>query len=356
MVDGDSDVDSEGEMMRSGTGTGLDVIESISSARLLVATLYMPHYRLRMGGPFGVGMRTQMTTESLETLQHIVELTFGQHARSMRPIAAGTVNRTVRIELEDSREFILRIAPSPAEAAAGPSWLTANGLRREQSAIDLLGAIGHLLPVTVAHDFTRGSIGCDWVIQEIIPGVPLSSVESSLTSSARIDLWRQLGEVTSRIHDVTEPWFGPPSEGPRFPTWSDLILDDIAGFADDARRWNLATDSFDALADLVESARGHLNAVPPVLIHSDLSLDHVFVEQIRDDWRITGLIDLEFARFADPLSEGLLLDVLQREDEEARAYLEGYGGRPDSSPVRLEIATRLISAWAETDRARLAAG
>jgi aminoglycoside phosphotransferase len=309
-----------------------------------------------MGLPYGVGMRTEMTTESLESLQHIIELTFGQHARSLRRLPSGTVNQTVRIELEDSREFIMRVAPGPAEAAVGPSWMSTNGLRRERAAIALLDGIRHLLPVTMASDFTRGSLGRDWVIQEIVPGVPFPGNAAELASADRRDLWRQLGAATARIHAVRGAWFGPPSDGPRFPTWTALIRNDIAGFRRDAERWQLKIDAFDALANLVESSRVELDAVPPVLIHSDLSLDHVFVVEGGDGWRISGLIDLEFARFADPVSEGLLLEVLQRSDADADAFLDGYGGRPDISPARIEIATRLIAAWAETDRARLAAG
>jgi Ser/Thr protein kinase RdoA (MazF antagonist) len=297
-----------------------------------------------------------MTTDSLETLQHIVELTFGQHVRELRRLPSGTVNQTVRIELEDRREVIMRVAPGPAEAAAGPSWMTANGLRRERAAVALLDAIRHLLPVTVASDFSRGAMGRDWAIQAIVPGVPLSGIEASLADPDRRDLWRQLGEVTSRIHAVRGSWFGPPADGPRFLTWTALIRDDIAGFQRDAERWQLDSSAFDSLATLVDSARDELDAVPPVLIHSDLSLDHVFVVEGEDGWRISGLIDLEFARFADPLSEGLLLDRMQRPDEDTEAFFDGYGGRPAASPARIEIATRLIAAWAETDRARLAAG
>lgn len=276
-----------------------------------------------------------------DSLQALVESALGRSVETIAPVPHGSVNQVFRLAFATGEEAILRIAPAGADLTA--SWMTADGLRREQAAYALLEPIRHLLPRTIHADFTRETIDRDWVVQSVVPGAPWP------VSAVTMETWEQLGQMVRAIHAVAGTWFGPPSHGIRAPTWTALVRDDLAGFRADAARYGAEPPVFDAIDAFLDAHAATLDAVTPTLIHSDLALDHVFVRE----GRVSGLIDLEFARFADPLSEGLLLELLDRDDAASDAFFRGYGGRPEVDPVRLRLARLLVHAWSESDRLRL---
>lgn len=291
-----------------------------------------------------------------DKLQLIVRNVFGTRSEiaNAQWMTSGTINRTWLVDLAGGERVIVRIGPSDEKAAVGPSWLTSFGLRRERDAIRLLTSSIGVLPVTLAADFSRTLVDGDWVVQQVMPGRAWAGIIPSLNRETQQNLWRELGEIVRKIHKVPGSAFGPPSFGSTFPAWSDLVQSDLAGFLQDARRYGLPESTFGELRELVTRHEHELGAVPPRLIHSDLSLDHVFIDRIDHRWTISGLIDFEFARFADPISEGLLLGMLDRPDQdgERAAFLEGYGGRSDVSAIRLDVARLLNQAWRLTDEAR----
>jgi len=313
----------------------------------------MPHYKVRMSAAFGVGLHTGRTISVDETLHRELEEILGCTVIRSQRIDSGSINQAYRLDPKSGDTVMLRIAPSREQTSHLPSWLTHQGLRREQSAIARLTAITELLPITIAF---RQSTSDDWgdlVIQSVVPGMPASQVFPIMTTGQRLAYHRQLGDLTRKIHQVDAEWFGPLSHGAKYPTWTDLVLADCQGFLEDASRWNLPREPFDALIELVTESRLALGTVDGVLIHSDLVPDHVFVERRPGGWEISGLIDLEFARFADPVSEGLIFEMLQRSDPDSVAFKDGYDRNLEVSELRIDVARRLQSAWIATDRARL---
>ena len=292
----------------------------------------------------------------LGELQPILRQVFGPRPDIVDAsrMTSGTINRTWNVALSNNERVIVRIGPSDETAAAGPSWLTSFGLRREQDAIRLLESSIDLLPVTLASDFTRTVATGDWVVQEVMPGRAWSAIFPSLTLASQLDLWRQLGAIVSKIHAVAGDAFGPPSFGSTFSTWPELVRSDLAGLLSDARIYGVPDSPIEVLRDLVTRHDRELAPVRPCLIHSDLSLDHVFIDRIDDQWSVSGLIDFEFSRFADPISEGLLLGMLERPDQEPEreAFLGGYGLMSELSGIRLDVSRLLNQAWRLKDEAR----
>lgn len=298
-------------------------------------------------------------TLTLDQLTVIARRAFGDDAtvREAAPVGGGSVNEVWRLSVIGQPDAILRVAPSAEAAASGPSWLTDEGLRREQAVIALLPALADILPRSIAFDTTRTIVPRDWVVQSIVLGVPWSETDPSLTDTERLGLWRQMGAICRTIHEVRGPAFGPVHAAV-FATWADLLLDDARGLQDDARRFGIDAVPFDRLVEVMERHRVVLDRVTtPALIHSDLGPRHCFVEQDRlGGWRIVGLIDLEFARFADPLSESVieLFDLLPPDGRFRDAFWAGYG--PVDSPPGRDIRTALYSVislgWVATDLAR----
>ena len=65
----------------------------------------------------------------------------------------------------------------------------------------------------------------------------------------------------------------------------------------------------------------------PTLLHGDFHRDHIFVDKIKDEWKITGLIDFEFASSLAPEYDMLKLhrQGFFDEPELMKAFEEGYG-------------------------------
>ena len=291
-----------------------------------------------------------------DQIRSILNFAFGDAAAaSVRPLTGGSINSTFQVDLRDQSTVILRIAPSAAVAASGPSWLTPSGLRREQAVIALARpALGSLLPRTIASDFDHTLIDRDWIIQERMPGVPFSTVDTTLPSEERAAVWIELGQLTRRLHATTGACFGAPIAGPRFDRLSDLLRNDADGLLDDAGRFDLPTALFRRIRDRIDELEDIFDDNPgPRLVHSDLARSHVFVD--RDSpghYRVSGIIDLEFGRFADPRFERLITSFQwgNAPVEMKEAFFAGYGrhfGSPEDR-LCLRVYVALALAWSAT--------
>jgi Ser/Thr protein kinase RdoA (MazF antagonist) len=282
-----------------------------------------------------------VSEENIETVQH------------------GSINATFRIRQGREPSLYLRLAPSDAEVDAGPSWMTSHGLRQEQTAIRMMEPLAHLLPRTVHLDWSREVIDRDWVLQTEVRGTPWTDVGDEMTDEQSIDIWRQLGRLLRTMHGIIGAEFGPPVEGFGHQSWSDLVRWDVTGLLVDAQRFGLDADPFRRLTELVNHSTRVLDEVTdPRLIHSDLHPHHVFVDRnAAGAWEITGLIDLEYARFADPGSESIFVtrELEGGDDDAFAAFCEGYDCYPPSrhDRFRLDIYALTTLGWIATDLHRI---
>lgn len=250
----------------------------------------------------------------------------------------GTVNSTWQVTRGDDRLFV-RLAPTDAEAEAGPTWMTSLGLRREQIVFGMLEGLDDLLPKTVHADWSRAIIDRDWIVQTAVRGDSWASLRAQLSRDETIDVWEQLAELTKQIHAVRGQAFGPPEDVVGMTTWSGVVRWDATGFLVDAQRFGLDEEPFRRLCELVDASQKDLDLIDtPRLVHSDLGQRHIFIR--RDGLgrpRISGLIDMEFARFADPQSESVfVMQGLQPQpDVEFGVFLDVYGEDIEDRSFRL---------------------
>ncbi len=163
------------------------------------------------------------------------------------------------------------------------------------------------VPVTVAAGFRDRDRA--WLVQTLMPGEPLSVVMPALTEAQRHRLWAALGCMARDLHAVGGPWFGTPDGQHRYPDWPSMVRADAEGLLEDARRYGLDPRPFERTLEEIERHRDALREVRvPSVVHSDLDIRHVFVREGVDGWEITGVIDWEYARYADPHSESLLVE------------------------------------------------
>ncbi|MBA2277061.1 MAG: phosphotransferase [Chloroflexia bacterium] len=304
-------------------------------------------------GADGVRQRPLRSTD----IEAICRRAFGAgvHLDGVRALDGGTVNMTYRLDVAGEPACVLRVAPSPGVVERGPSWLSPLGLRREYALTPLLAPVAPLLPRTLAADFTRQLLDRDWVIQSIVAGTPWSELEDGLTADERADLWRQLGTLTRAIHAVEGDAFGAPDQ-PR-ATWFDVVREDLDGIQRDWWRFDLPhPEGVAELCRVVERNRTVLDAMgAPRLVHSDLDPRHVFVARGPDGrLRISGLIDHEYGRFADPASESMLV-WFAGESAAPAAFFETYGSPLDDETSRWRsLVYRAVAlGWATADAAHL---
>ena len=286
----------------------------------------------------------------------IVEFAFGGECDLLGvvPLPGGQVNSTGMLILDDGRRLVLRIAPDPARADEGPSWLSPFGLRRELAVVAAAPDLAPLLPTTVMHDFHGVVVNRDWVLQEVMPGVPLDSLLPSLDDETAATIWAEVGRFMRRLHDYGEQPFGPLVWGAQFDSWPDLLAHDLQGLQADAERYGLPREPFRRLGGAIERQAGMMAGVAPALIHSDLNPGHIFVTDDDEDGtlHLGGVIDLEYGRMADPLSEHLLASALTDTTGSLalRSIVAAYGKRDlnQAETVRIGIASALGAAWDAT--------
>ncbi len=295
----------------------------------------------------------QPETVTRHEIDRILRFAFGVHQLPIpaESMGGGSINSVFRIDLGESESFVLRVAPAATMAARGPGWLTPYGLRRELAVIDAASSLSEFLPITLAHDFDNAALDRDWVIQKMMPGVSLASVDQDLAPSSRATIWTELGGFTRRLHAISADRFGPPAWGPTFDRWSEQVAWDTASLIDDAVKFGIPAAPFERLAMAVERMAPLLDEVTtPALIHSDLARRHVFVKPADDGGvRLAGVIDLEFGRFADPLSEHLIDGFAWRNApvEMRSAFMRGYE-MDEFSPtedMRVRLYVALSIAW-----------
>ena len=164
--------------------------------------------------------------------------------------------------------------------------------------------------------------GWPYVLMGRIEGAPLRQAWPRVPATERLRLVRQIGRAVADLHAL------PPPDALRLD-WAAFIAEQTktAQARQAARglapRWRAQIPAF--LADVnipaAEPAR-------PVLLHTEVMLEHVLVRPAGNGWEATGLIDFEPAMVGDPGYElaSVGLFVSEGEPELLTAFLEAYGG------------------------------
>ncbi len=220
--------------------------------------------------------RQPLSSEHLARLRDALDpLATGVTAR---PLMGGIDTATYALRLERrgaTRELVVRVYRD-WEGDAGAA------VQRLHHVLATVAAVSTLAPRPILADATGALIGEPLIVMSFLPGAPQPP-------TGQDDAWaEQLATAMADFHAV--PLERLPKEFPRDGTPSKRlarILD-----RDPAVRDPL----WDKVASTLTAIAAHVEANPPVLIHSDFW----FGNTVWQEGRLTGIIDWDGARIADP--------------------------------------------------------
>lgn len=215
-------------------------------------------------------------------------------------------------------------APLVIKRACGPLYTT--WLEQEHRALVALAESELPLPEAIGWYCEPGpqtESTAAWLVMRRLPGEPLAEIFAKADEATRCALYRQLGELTARVHASSIPTALKPDDPRR---WFERVLERARNAP---RRWGQRIAArFDRDRD---------PDVPETLIHGDLTIDNVMVDQ----GALSGILDWGGAGPGDPRYDITL--ALSTEDDRplppkvTAAFLQGYASQSLPSALRTFI-------------------
>jgi hygromycin-B 7''-O-kinase len=181
-------------------------------------------------------------------------------------------------------------------------------------------ALAHITGLPVPELIAEGELeGWPYLVLSTVPGVPALEVWEGLDGAARSDVVRQIGELMRRLHELE-----PPASLP--DDWDRFVAERARGALEHH-------DAGEAWSGWIERRVAGLVETSPkrVLLHADITEDHVLLSEREGGWTITGLIDFGDARVGHPYYEFVapLAFYAFGHPELTRELLAGYGLEDD---------------------------
>lgn len=237
----------------------------------------------------------------------------------------GTINESYLLLMDNGRQWVCRVnvhdrdLDKIGKEAKSYRWL-------HQVAPDLPLALDYL------PDCSREFLPFDYALIPFLEGRGVGEAIESLPLEKRTALLEEVGRLLRRFHRIRVPFFGNRLDDPRvFPkenSWRgylrerfDRELSRCEKILDGAPTWKEGltlrfTEGLEAVPDRIE----------PVFLHGDFHYDNLlFVEGKSGAPRLSGVFDLEWAWWGDPVA-----DLLQMEEafffypKDRAPFLAGY--------------------------------
>ena len=163
-----------------------------------------------------------------------------------------------------------------------------------------------------------------YLVTEYCSGHTLNDVRSEITRDELMSISRRVGLVVKALHETDVGAFDGLHTG---ESWDDLV---------DRRGREVLAELFDRgligprvveeLADILCDAIINSKRNPRTVVHGDLESDHILLDRMDGEWRVTSVIDFGDAKIGvrDYEWMPLWLGLFDRDIEAIRAFLDAY--------------------------------
>ncbi|MDD5090762.1 MAG: aminoglycoside phosphotransferase family protein [Candidatus Wallbacteria bacterium] len=202
-----------------------------------------------------------------------------------------------------------------------------------------LKVMSRFIPDAIPRMLVSGLMGSwGYVVMNRLPGYPLDEVWSSIKSPERSALIRELGELTAQMHDV------PPGELPELMIdWPGFLRTQKTNCRICQEHLGLSPEWLERIDPFLDQVDALLPPAGPVILHTELMRQHVFVMEHRGRWKISGIIDFEPAMIGDRDYEFASVGVFVScgDSELLKSFFHGYG-LPEDEPDRMRVMKMLL--------------
>jgi len=286
-------------------------------------------------------------------IKQIIEKEFNAKTLEIKRITEGFSHYMylVKINLEPF-EVLIRFSNNNKKESVG--------LSKEQYVIETLRK--NNIPAPKIYVFNK-----EYMILEKLSGIRLDTIWDNLNKQEKIQITKEIGILLKQIHSIKLPKFGKiESKG---TIKSDVAFEfrqmgEKIEFNKFLRQWLM--DHFEDIARM--STYDHIsneflikmfsflmknkNTIKsdqePTLIHGDYHTGHIFVTKINNEYKITGLIDFEFAISYSPEYDFIKLHRTGffQDLELKQALMQGYGNINEKAVEIHRIIRDFGFAWA----------
>ncbi len=237
---------------------------------------------------------------------------------TIRELTEGLFNAAYEVTFPD-KPVILKIAP-PADVQV--MSYEKNMMKAEVEALKLVKENTAVpVPQVLYYDDSHTICKVDYFFMDKIEGDNFFTLKNNglIPQETQLDIYREAGYYNREMNRIQGTAFGymalPEKQG---DNWKDVFLimmEDVLKDGEDIGI-SLGTE-YDEVRALIQKASGALEEVKqPYFVHWDLWEGNIFVK----DGKISGIIDLERALWADPLMEYNF-----RGHTDVKEFYEGYG-------------------------------
>ncbi|MDT8719586.1 phosphotransferase [Clostridium sp. 19966] len=242
-------------------------------------------------------------------ISDMVRLAFGEAAsiKKLEELKDGFFNTAYMIELSDGRKTVLKVSPAKEIKV----------LRYEKNIMNTEVTVMNKLKedniqVPKIYYYGKYKTFLEFFFMEFIEGTPLNKLSSEMTEEQLNKVYKQLGEIVYKFHNIEGKYFGYISQPEkRFDTWKEAFLFMVKELLEDAADEEVKLPySYNDIYNMIYEKSYVLDEVKQSsILHKDLWEGNIFIEEQTNN--ITGIIDWERAIYGDSIMDlvcGFLLD------------------------------------------------
>ena len=262
--------------------------------------------------------KTPLNKEKIESL---VKNAFGNKVNviTISELEDGWFNAIYLVALDDNREVVLKVAPSPEIKVLR---YEKNIMNAEVEVMKLLKSSTKIpVPEIYYYDTSKNIINNEYYFMEKIQGQPYSKIKENLPECHKESIEIELGRYNRQINDIKNDRFGNVGQMEKMNfKWSETFFNLVKDILLDGQEYEVKLPfDYDYIEALFLEKTQVLDLVTePSLVHWDLHDGNVFVDE--STYKITGIIDFERAFWGDPLIEVYFGDFFNK-----KYFTKGYG-------------------------------